>query len=106
MRISDWSSDVCSSDLALDQRGQFLAQLVIFPFRPRGEFLAGSRQRLEPRVLQLLERLEALGYRRDFLERVGLQQLLHRRESQRIVFLVLLDAFTLLGRTDYFGTGS
>src|SRR3546814_9160003 len=71
MRISDWSSDVCSSDLALDQRGQFLAQLVIFPFRPRGEFLAGSRQRLEPRVLQLLERLEALGDRREFLERVG-----------------------------------
>src|SRR3546814_16019868 len=68
MRISDWSSDVCSSDL-------------------------------------LLERLEALGDRREFLERVGLQQLLHRREAQRIVFLVLLEAFALLGRTAFFVVG-
>src|SRR3546814_17620397 len=68
MRISDWSSDVCSSDL-------------------------------------LLERLEALGDRREFLERVGLQQLLHRREAQRIVFLALLEAFALLGRTAFFVVG-
>src|SRR3546814_15191126 len=77
----------------------------MFPSRPRGEFLAGGRQRLEPRVLQLLERLEALGDRREFLERVGLQQLLHRREAQRIVFLVLLEAFALLGRTAFFVVG-
>src|SRR3546814_15730509 len=31
MRISDWSSDVCSSDLAAPQREQVLALLVLRP---------------------------------------------------------------------------
>src|SRR3546814_15975153 len=29
MRISDWSSDVCSSDLALDPRGDLLVESVL-----------------------------------------------------------------------------
>src|SRR3546814_3406118 len=64
MRISDWSSDVCSSDL-------------------------------EPRVLQLREGLEALGDAREFFERVGLQQLFHRGEAERVVFLILFEALAL-----------
>src|SRR3546814_20455471 len=30
MRISDWSSDVCSSDLAEDPMGEFYAYLLLF----------------------------------------------------------------------------
>src|SRR3546814_11033136 len=67
MRISDWSSDVCSSDL-------------------------------EPRVLQLREGLEALGDAREFFERVGLQQLFHRGEAERVVFLTLFEALALARR--------
>src|SRR3546814_18481601 len=67
MRISDWSSDVCSSDL-----------------------------------LQLLECLEALGDRRELFERVGLEQFLHRREAQRIIFLILFEILALLGRVALF----
>src|SRR3546814_13862404 len=94
MRISDWSSDVCSSDLL---RGQLLAQLVIFLLRRRREFARG-RQSLEPRVLQLREGLEALGDAREFFERVGLQQLFHRGEAERVVFLILFEALALARR--------
>src|SRR3546814_4333115 len=68
---------------------------TLFPYTT---LFRSRRQRLEPRVLQLLERLEALGNRREFLERVGLEQFLHRGEAQRIVLIVVVEALALLGR--------
>src|SRR3546814_6818697 len=56
MRISDWSSDVCSSDLALDQRVAVPAQLV--QLQPdRQDAAVAERQQgqlTRPRQLQLL----------------------------------------------------
>src|SRR3546814_1839451 len=61
MRISDWSSDVCSSDLTL---GTF-AQKITVPPRPHGAF-AAHRARPSPLLSPLFEMqagLEALEQR-------------------------------------------
>src|SRR3546814_1612105 len=47
MRISDWSSDVCSSDLATVQEGQVIeAQAAAFPDHP----VRGKVQTIDPVV--------------------------------------------------------
>src|SRR3546814_14648164 len=40
--------------------------------------------------------------RRQPFERVGLEQFLHRREAQRIIFLILFEILALLGRVALF----
>src|SRR3546814_3828234 len=40
--------------------------------------------------------------RRELFERVGLEQFLHRREAQRIIFLILFEILALLGRVALF----
>src|SRR3546814_20711634 len=52
MRISDWSSDVCSSDLRLDQLFQLRALRLValrIPFAKRFEMLAQPRDRIAER---------------------------------------------------------
>src|SRR3546814_12856604 len=44
MRISDWSSDVCSSDLAMAQR----AQVTLVPGATESECLRASRRMPDP----------------------------------------------------------
>src|SRR3546814_3514982 len=56
MRISDWSSDVCSSDLQLATRLDRLILLIVLHFGDRG----GIAQRIE-QAFQLARNLALLG---------------------------------------------
>src|SRR3546814_15310329 len=68
MRISDWSSDVCSSDLALDMTQPALSYRIkqmeallgvqLFRRRPRGLELTNEGETLQTAVRQGLERLD------------------------------------------------
>src|SRR3546814_6059660 len=46
MRISDWSSDVCSSDLVIGQESAFFisVQLLVYRFTDQIELIKSSRQ--------------------------------------------------------------
>src|SRR3546814_6218877 len=64
MRISDWSSDVCSSDLAVDRRAHFGA------FEIQLGLVQGGQRRLVRRVLRRFDRritAELCAYLADFV---------------------------------------
>src|SRR3546814_19935348 len=44
MRISDWSSDVCSSDLAHDRRQEMSVSSWVSPFRPPADPIQTKRR--------------------------------------------------------------
>src|SRR3546814_24189 len=63
MRISDWSSDVCSSDLALFGNWGWaiiamvcLLKLVLFPLSAAQYKSTAKMRRFQPRIAQLKER--------------------------------------------------
>src|SRR3546814_10611036 len=56
MRISDWSSDVCSSDLIPEQLDQ------IAPLAPKGEQRAGMRALLQNLLRHHRQAVEALAH--------------------------------------------
>src|SRR3546814_5767097 len=107
MRISDWSSDVCSSDLlaielvdqildlgvvevdGLHHFRQLFAQLLEAMLVAVADVLAIG-QRAEAAVLKAGELGIGVGDRGETLQRVRLQQFFHRRKRKRVVFLILL----------------
>src|SRR3546814_8777453 len=72
MRISDWSSDVCSSDLLVDRRaGRRLQPLFRYAIAPRGVLHRGVIRIEEDAELGGVEILRILD-RRSFLDPVGI----------------------------------
>src|SRR3546814_1073312 len=58
MRISDWSSDVCSSDLMMEPRGQRGQQALLGGI---AEMLGGVFVRWRPILRRVFFRIEAVG---------------------------------------------
>src|SRR3546814_820708 len=83
MRISDWSSDVCSSDLSIgeayvtERAGELYLQGAHIP-----EYEAATRNNHEPRRLRKL--------------------LVHRRELAKLVGQVRREGYTLIPLAVYF----
>ena len=75
---------------AFDFRGELLAQLLIFILLGLGIFAAGA-ERVEAGGLELGKLFVERRDRGEFLERLGLELLLHLGERQRIVLVVVVD---------------
>src|SRR3546814_9466051 len=64
MRISDWSSDVCSSDLAIDDAAALDAQclvLVVGGMPAGSRDLAGARAQVQDGIAAVLEHAKVAG---------------------------------------------
>src|SRR3546814_4329643 len=72
MRISDWSSDVCSSDLKLTSRGFAVRYSHLKDKRMLGlELTPEGKGAMEDMLRELVRLLGEAGYRREMIPQIG-----------------------------------